>query len=304
MQTAVSICIPVYNRKDKIINCVNSALNQNYDNFEIILVDNCSTDGTLEAVKEISDKRLKIVKNETNIGAGGNWNESLKQANHDLLLMLHSDDELMPNFVSKAVKFYEEHNKKYPIVVGRGYYTKGKASWSLPNMVKEGSYEAGNEALHTILKNIPHPSVFLAEKKCYEEAGYYNTGKYKENLAEEIFPRLFSRFGFLFLREDAIKIGSDEDQIGNISWTKDYFIHRYAEIKFQHISALEIPINEKLKTFNAIIARVCNSISYSTYKRGNSRLALKYIVNAILLRPWYILNPKVLVKLLLYMFSK
>ena len=65
----ISVCIPVYNREKYIAQCIESVLAQDYKNIEIIISDNCSTDGTVDIINGyLKDKRIRFYRNETNIG--------------------------------------------------------------------------------------------------------------------------------------------------------------------------------------------------------------------------------------------
>ena len=92
----ISILIPTYNRKDYIKECILSAINQDYSNFEIIIVDNQSNDGTWEICKELSeiDTRIKLFRNENNIGPVLNWIRCAREANGEYSKILFSDDTL------------------------------------------------------------------------------------------------------------------------------------------------------------------------------------------------------------------
>ena len=71
----VSICIPVYNAEETIERTLSSVVGQTYRNIEIIVVDNLSTDRTLEIVREFKDARIRIVENPVHFGCGeDNWN--------------------------------------------------------------------------------------------------------------------------------------------------------------------------------------------------------------------------------------
>ncbi len=296
----VSICIPVYNCENTVRDCILSALNQSYKDIEVVIVDNASTDGTWELINSIEDCRLKGFRNEENIGAAANWNAALQKANYTLTLLLHSDDILVNDFVEFAVTAYRKYERRVPIIVGQSVHTSSLGRKRChPAKLSEGKYEKGAEALITILKNIPHPCTYMVEKECYESVGYYNTGRYRENMAEEIFPRLFSKYDFIFIKRSAVKIGGGGDQIGNISWTREHFIHRYAEIKFQHISQCDLDIHEKAQYFRDKLASVCYSIAYPTAQRGYRKLAMKYLHNAVKMRPAYLIRPRIAIKALL-----
>ena len=78
----VSILVPVYNRENLIEETVNSGLSQTYENIEIIIVDNQSTDGTWKILEKLAsqDKRIKIFQNNTNIGPVRNWKRCIDEA--------------------------------------------------------------------------------------------------------------------------------------------------------------------------------------------------------------------------------
>ena len=64
----VSVCIPAYNSGRFIVRTIESILNQTYKNIEIVVVDDCSSDDTVDKVKSIKDDRIKLIVNEANLG--------------------------------------------------------------------------------------------------------------------------------------------------------------------------------------------------------------------------------------------
>ena len=104
-QPKVSILIPVFNRKDYISECIQSALDQTFTDFEIIVVDNASDDGTWEICQKFSeaDQRVRIFRNESNIGPVRNWIRCAQEAKGSLSKILFSDDCLEPNCLSEMV---------------------------------------------------------------------------------------------------------------------------------------------------------------------------------------------------------
>lgn len=108
----VSILIPVYNREKFIEETVQSATNQTYQNIEIIIVDNNSTDDTWNILKKLSkkDKRIKIFQNETNIGPVRNWKRCIEEASGEYGKILWSDDLIAAEFLEKTVPFLENED--------------------------------------------------------------------------------------------------------------------------------------------------------------------------------------------------
>jgi len=103
----VSILIPVFNRETLISETIESAINQTYENIEIIVVDNNSTDGTWEILKCYSqkDKRIKIYRNQENIGPVKNWRRCLEYAKGEYAKFLWSDDLIAPEFIEKTLPY-------------------------------------------------------------------------------------------------------------------------------------------------------------------------------------------------------
>ena len=79
-----SICMPVYNGENVISQTLRSILTQSFDNFEIIIIDDCSKDNTIEIIKSFNDKRIKYYKNEKNLCYPKNLEKCRKKTKYDL----------------------------------------------------------------------------------------------------------------------------------------------------------------------------------------------------------------------------
>lgn len=107
----VSIVIPVYNREKIILETINSAKNQTYPNFEIILVDNNSTDNTWQIIKEESKNSniIKSYQNKKNVGPVRNWKKCFEYAQGDYIKILWSDDLIDKDFLKETIQIFEDH---------------------------------------------------------------------------------------------------------------------------------------------------------------------------------------------------
>lgn len=101
----VSIVIPVFNRQDLIEQAIKSALDQTYENCEIIIVDNQSTDKTWQTIKGFAERHSEIIafQNEKNIGPVKNWLKGIELARGEYVKILFSDDLLFADCVSAMV---------------------------------------------------------------------------------------------------------------------------------------------------------------------------------------------------------
>ena len=105
----VSIIIPTYNRAHLIGRAIQSVLNQTYQNFEIIVVDDGSTDNTEEMIKEFQkhDKRIKYIRHEKNRGGAAARNTGIKVARGEYIAFQDSDDEWLPEKLEKQMDVFQ-----------------------------------------------------------------------------------------------------------------------------------------------------------------------------------------------------
>jgi len=108
----VSILIPTYNYSHHIGEAIESALNQTYTDFEMIIVDDVSTDNTDEVVqKYLNDKRITYYKNPVNLGLVENFNQCLTYAKGEYIKFLLADDKFEPTLLEKFVGIMEQYPK-------------------------------------------------------------------------------------------------------------------------------------------------------------------------------------------------
>ncbi len=105
----VSIIMPSWNTGRFIAESIQSVLNQTYTNWELIIVDDCSTDNTDEVVRSFSDPRIKYFHNEMNIGAALTRNKAMREAQGEWIAFLDSDDLWMPEKLDKQIRFMNEN---------------------------------------------------------------------------------------------------------------------------------------------------------------------------------------------------
>lgn len=139
----VTIAIPTYNRADKFLReTLTCALNQTYNNIEILVSDNCSTDNTEEVVRSFDDPRLVYYKQEENLGSYGNMNFLLEKAKGDYFHMYHDDDRIDKDFIESCLKAADYSTDKSLIMAGsRAIDGQGKILNERENSAKGGSFD-------------------------------------------------------------------------------------------------------------------------------------------------------------------
>jgi glycosyltransferase involved in cell wall biosynthesis len=99
----VSICVPTWNGADYVAETLRSALAQTETDFELLVVDDASTDQTLRIVAGFADPRIRIHRNDRRLGLPGNWNRCLVHARGEYVKFLFQDDLLEPPAVGKLL---------------------------------------------------------------------------------------------------------------------------------------------------------------------------------------------------------
>ena len=133
----ISIIMPTYNRKNIILNSINSVLNQTYPYFELIIIDDGSTDGTNNLLNSIEDNRVKIFRNDKNTGCSYSRNIGLKHAKGDIIMYLDSDNEWNSEYIKTMVGAFIELPDADALYSGQFLY---KTFDSKPYALRFGSY--------------------------------------------------------------------------------------------------------------------------------------------------------------------
>ncbi|MGH7724068.1 MAG: glycosyltransferase family 2 protein [Candidatus Eiseniibacteriota bacterium] len=138
----ITIGIPVFNRETLVRHALESALRQPEQDLEILVVDNASTDGTWAVLNGYRDPRLRLVRNDRNLGLFGNFNRCIFLARGRYVLTLCSDDELVDGFLGPARALLDA-DPSLAIVSSRGRATDAvlKRSFPLGSSLPAGVYE-------------------------------------------------------------------------------------------------------------------------------------------------------------------
>lgn len=141
----VSIIMPSWNTSNFISESIESVIKQTYKNWELIIVDDCSTDDTKDLLKKYKDQRIKYFINEKNSGAALTRNKALREAQGEWIAFLDSDDLWAPEKIEHQIKFMKQNGFNFS-------YTEYEKIDEESNKI--GIYVSGPEKVdkHTIYK--------------------------------------------------------------------------------------------------------------------------------------------------------
>ena len=199
----VSVIIPTYNRANLVEKAIKSVLNQTYQDFEIIVVDDASTDNTEEVIKNFSNKRIKYIKCKKNKGDSFARNTGIKIAKGEYIAFLDSDDEWLREKLEKQIKVLDNKPPEVGAVYSDVLYIdkNGKnLNRKLSNPGKEGYiYEElfGGNCVGT-------PSTLLIRKECFNRVGLFDVliGTFSD---WDMWIRIAKYYRFTFIKVPLVK---------------------------------------------------------------------------------------------------
>ncbi len=168
----VSVVIPTYNRAGLLRRAVKSVLDQTYQDFEIIVVDDCSTDDTQKTLADFKDERIKYVRHNKNKGPGASRNTGIRIARGRYIAFLDSDDEWLPEKLEKQVKKMSESPDKIGIIYGGHEFISEKTGKVIDDRVPAARGDLHIAALRSAL--LGGGSVPLIRKECFQKCGFFD----------------------------------------------------------------------------------------------------------------------------------
>ena len=162
----ISVIIPTFNREKQIRNSIKSVLNQTYNNLEIIIVDDGSTDNTKEEVKKITDKRVKYIKLKQNKGAAFARNIGIKKSKGNFISFQDSDDYFYPNKLELQLKNLINQNSISLDFCKIRIFFNSTYNYFIPNLETEKKIKTGNYLNELITKgNFISTQAILVKKE-------------------------------------------------------------------------------------------------------------------------------------------
>jgi glycosyltransferase involved in cell wall biosynthesis len=225
----VSIVIPTYNRARLLRRAVQSILNQTYQNFEIIIVDDCSNDNTENVVKSFPDERIRYIRHEKNKGAVVARNGGIKAARGEYIAFQDSDDEWLPEKLEKQMKAFENGPPNLGVVYTSFWLIDGSTkTYSPPSYVKRTEGEIHDALLE--VNFIGTPTV-VVKKECFEKAGLF---KSLPRLQEwDLWIRISEHYSFSHVNEPLVNAYLQPDSISRNTnafiIARKYILEKYFE---------------------------------------------------------------------------
>ena len=206
--------MPVYNCEKYVSQSIKSVLEQTYDNFELIIIDDGSTDKSLDIIKSFNDPRINLEINKTNLGLQKTLNLGLKLSRGEYIARIDADDEWGDkNKLRLQIDYMTNH--KDCAVIGTGVIVMNEFGIEKSRTLHLSS---DSEIKNDILcrSNFAHGSVLIKKNRLIEAGGYSESSKYKHIEDYELWLRLGRTGSFANLNIYGLKYRVWDNQIGSL----------------------------------------------------------------------------------------
>ena len=176
MKPYFSVIIPLYNKENFVLNTLKSVMNQTFTDYEIIIIEDCSTDKSLEIVSKIKNDTIRIIRHEKNKGLSASRNTGIKNANANYLAFLDADDLWKENYLQELFQLTNDFPE------AKLFATNYEEFYSYNKILvpENNSKNLKNNSLIrdffeiSLAQPLYCPSSFCVEKSVFETVGYYD----------------------------------------------------------------------------------------------------------------------------------
>lgn len=195
-----SVVIPLYNKEEYIEDTLKSVFNQTFQDFEIIVVNDGSTDGSLIRVNTFNDNKISVIQQE-NLGLSAARNTGIRNAKAEYIAFLDADDLWYENYLDTQYNLVQNHKSEFIFATDIELFSSEKP------ILKPKAYNTDFESVITnyfaLQKNIFGPSSLVTRKGIFNKVGYFNESiTYGEG--DEFFIKCFSEHNLIYYSEPMV----------------------------------------------------------------------------------------------------
>ena len=270
----ISVIVTTYNRANFIERAIKSILNQSYQDFEIIIVDDGSTDNTEEIIKGYEDRRINYIRHKKNRGTSAARNIGIKRASGEYIAFLDSDDEWLPEKLERQVVVLQNESTEVGVVYSNLRYIdeNGKDMHKLLCPKKEGYIYKDLLGENCV----GPPSTLLIRKECFNQVGLFDS---LQDAHEDwdMWIRIAKFYRFALIKIPLVKYRLHSDQISKNLETRIIAANNILE---KYTNELKNSRRTSSKHYFCIGNRYCHL--------GNTKEGQGYLIKAVLLYPFRI----------------
>ena len=275
----ISIILPVYNAQDYLYEAINSIISQTFTNFELLAINDGSTDGSINILKSFQDKRIRILNNDSNLGLIYSLNRGIHEAKGEFIARMDADDIADPNRLKIQLNYLFQHPDT--IVVGTNMELINESG----NSIGFREYpERHSDIIATLMNHSPfcHPSVMFKKSVVLEVGGYREAFKACEDY--DLWLRLRDKGQFANIQENLLKYRIHSEQVTQRNLSLQHNSHIKA--RYEALGLTDYSILDKLKGKSGTLGSKYLSIAYQQRQLNINDKSIKLILFSLLYSPF------------------
>lgn len=246
----VSVVLPVYNASKTIDRCIESIVNQTFEDWELICCNDCSEDDSLSMLEkwEKKDSRIKVLKNKKNSRAAFTRNRCIEKAAGEYIALIDDDDYCLPNRLEKQVDFLSS-SSEYSFVGSKAYFFDEKGVWKVESLKERPKVKDLAWANPFV-----NPSIMF-RKSDIEKVGLYRIDKETRRTEDyDLFMRLYAEGYYGYNIQEPLIFYYR----GKSSFPKNKYEYRIdeARIRYRNFKNLDLPSKYYIYVFKPLIVGI------------------------------------------------
>ena len=271
----VSVIIPVFNRAGTIGRAIKSCLSQDYGDLELLVVDDHSSDNTGEIIKGLRESRVRYIYHEQNRGPAAARNSGLRAARGEFIAFLDSDDEWLPEKISRQLAVFHQRSQSDPrlglVFVNGGHEAEGH---DFIQYTSSGTvYDPQRDNFYPLRVLICPPSAWLLPKRVVDDVGFFDERMYNWDDGDYL-ARVGYKYSIYFLNERLVVWHASPEHVNAMSPNLIKGKELFLENNFDY-----------LKQDREYLFKFYRALGKDAYAIDRQK-ARHYLWNAFLLRPF------------------
>ena len=250
----ISILLPVYNDEKYIEKAIRSVLNNTYNSYELVVINDGSTDSSVSIIESFKDNRIKIY-NKSNTGLIDSLNYGLKKCNNDIIMRMDSDDEIKSNKIKVQLNAFLESNS---ILMGTGAYIIDDESKVTRRINVPVEHKKIINSQNNLTTAIIHPSIMFYKEAIIKSGGYDEQFEVAEDY--ELFYRI-ARIGQISNINLPLTLLRKHDQNVSVKKSSKQILNTLVARKVYKNNLSIMKIDQKL--YSTTQNEILDSISYN-----------------------------------------
>lgn len=247
-KSLVSIITPVYNGQDFLDRCIKSVLAQTYENWELLLIDDGSSDNSVQIIENyLEDNRIKLLRNESNSGIPTTRNKGIENSTGEFIALLDQDDEWLPHKLEKQVSRFLEIDDSFGLIYSNVEVRtdQGILSDQKKEIEPEASIQSNLELM--LSRNLITSPTAMVKRKALEEVGLFDESIRWGGDDYDLWIRIAHKFKFDYI-DEVLCIRHEHQQ--NYSADKKRMMLKTIDLGEKYVKqfGLEPSLSRKLKS--------------------------------------------------------